>query len=383
MPAPIDEATAAAKAAAGAAAESEQLRRLTPGLVEELRDRGLFRLCLPAELGGAEAHPAEFAEALEALSAGDGAAGWCAMIASTSGTLAAYLPDDEARAIYGEPGIVSGGVYAPRGQAVAEGDGYRVSGRWPFASGIDHCDWLMGGCVVLRDGAPLLLANGAPDVHLCLYPKSDAEVIDTWSVSGLRGTGSHDMAVSELPVPAARAVSLINGSPRRGGPLYAFPIFGLLALGIAAVGLGIARGALDDLVELAGGKTPAASRRPLAAHSHAQQTTAHAEAELRAARAFLREAASSAYAAAERDGEVPLRERALLRLAATHAITAAARAADAAYGLAGGSSIYESSALQRRFRDVHTATQHMMVGPSTWELAGRVLLGLETDATQL
>jgi len=208
-------------------------------------------------------------------------------------------------------------------------------------------------------------------------------VIDTWHVSGLRGTGSHDMAVEDLAVPAERTGSVISQQPLAAGPLYRFPVFGLLALTIAGVALGIGRAAIDDLVELAGAKTPTASRRSLAERASTQADIARAEAGLRSARAFLYESVAEAWEAATGGDTVPVDRRAELRLASTHATAAARAAVDIAYDLGGGTSIYETSPLQRRFRDVHAATQHMLVGTATWELTGRLLLGLPTDTAQL
>jgi alkylation response protein AidB-like acyl-CoA dehydrogenase len=218
---------------------------------------------------------------------------------------------------------------------------------------------------------------------LCLFPAADATVIDTWSVSGLRATGSHDIAIEDAVVPAARTASVISQEPVATGPLYAFPVFGLLALTIAGVGLGIGRAAIDDLVELAGGKTPTASTRKLAERATTQAEIAQAEAKLRAGRAFLYDAVGEAWESATRDGAVSIEQRLALRLAATHATTASAAAVDIAYNLGGGTSIYETSPLQRRFRDIHAATQHMLVGSATWELTGRLLLGLPPDVAQL
>jgi alkylation response protein AidB-like acyl-CoA dehydrogenase len=366
---------------------AEQIER-DRGLPQELRakllDAGLMNLCLPSSLGGVEAEPREFVLALEQLAHGDGATAWCAMIASTSSLLAAYLPQEQAREVYGGGRTISGGVFAPRGRATRTEDGFRVTGRWPFVSGISHCDWLMGGCLVLDEGQqPELLAGGGPDVRLMLMPRDQVQLIDTWSVSGLRGTGSHDMAVDGLSVPAVRSASLLSEPAWAQGPLYAFPLFGLLALGIASVAAGIGRGAVSDLLELAGGKTPFGSARTLAQRSTVQAQVARAEAGLRAARALMLDAVADAWAEALAGHGISTDGRLGLRLAATHATSAAADAAKAMYELGGGSSIYDSSPLQRRFRDVHVATQHMMVAPSTWELSGRLLLDLPTDVTQL
>jgi alkylation response protein AidB-like acyl-CoA dehydrogenase len=380
---PVAAARALAQRAAELAERAERERRLPAELSAAIAEAGLYRLCVPAALGGGEAHPRVLVEAIEALAEGDAAAGWCLAISATSGSLAGYLREDAAREVYGPPLGVVGGVFAPTGRAVADGDRFVVNGRWRFASNCENCDWLMGGCVVLDGDAPRLLSSGRPDIRLVLFPRADVEVIDTWHVSGLRGTGSHDMAVSDLEVPAERSASLISDAPLVGSPLYTFPAFGLLAIGIAAVTLGIARSALNDVLELAGAKTPTLSTRKLAQRPATQSEVARAEATLSGGRALLVETIDEAFEAAAAGGAISLEIRARLRMAATHAVECATSAVDAAYRLAGGSAIYETSPLQRRFRDVHAATQHMLVAPATWEVTGRALLGLEIDDAQL
>ena len=190
-------------------------------------------------------------EAVAALSEGDGSAGWCLAVLATSGMLGAYVPEGSAREMLGDDGTIAGGVFAPMGKAVVEDGGLRASGRWRFSSGCEHCDWLMGGCVVEDGGELRTLPSGAPDIRLLMFPRDEVEIIDTWHVAGLRGTGSNDIEVSDTLVPMGRSASLITDPPRSQGPLYAFPVFGLLALSIAACGLGIARGAIDELAEVA------------------------------------------------------------------------------------------------------------------------------------
>ncbi len=363
--------------------ETERDRRLPPDLVAALAETGVFRACVPRSVGGGEVDPALLVRALELLAEADGAAGWCAMIGATSGLIAGYLETDVARLIYGDPRGIAGGVYAPSGKAVPVEGGYRVNGRWAFASGCEHCAWLMGGSVIVENGAPRLLPNGAPDAPLMLFPAAEAQVIDTWTVSGLRGTGSHDIAVRDVLVPADRVVSLVRDRPHEHGALYAFPAFGLLAIGIAAVAMGIARRAIEELVALAGGKTPTGSRRVLAERPVVQAQVSEAEAVLRSARAFLFEAIGAAWDEACREGMIGTRARLDARLAATNATHGAARAVDLMYTAGGGTAVYATSPLQRCFRDVHVVTQHLMVAPATYELTGRVLLGLGTDTSQL
>ena len=376
-------AAALAPLARELAPEGERERRLPAALSAQLAEAGLYRVCVPASLGGGEAEPAELIGAVEALAEGDAAAAWCVAVCATAGMLAAYLAFDQARTIYGDRARVVGGVFAPSGRAVSRGETLEVTGRWRFCSNVDNCDWLMAGCIVVEDDAPRLLDTGRPDIRLALVPREEIEVIDTWAVSGLRATGSHDIALEAVAVPVSRTASLLSDTPRESGALYAFPPFGLLAASIAGVALGTARGALNDIGNLAGAKTPTLSTRKLADRAATQSGLARAEAAVRGARALLFESVHECWEAAGRGTGIPVELRAGLRLASTHAVEAAAGAIDTAYGLGGGSAIYETSPLQRRFRDIHAATQHMLVGPATWELAGRSLLGLELDDSQL
>jgi alkylation response protein AidB-like acyl-CoA dehydrogenase len=384
---PVEAARRLVPLAADTASQADANRRLAPELVEGLRDSGLLRMLVPSVLGGGETTPAGMVSAVEELARADGAAGWCLAVAATSGVLAGYLPREEAREVFGDPRGWVGGVFAPKGRAKPTQAGeLKVSGRWPFASGVDHCDWLMGGCLVEGEGnegdGGRRAADGPPDTRLALVPAHAVSVIDTWEVAGLRATGSHDFEVDSATVPEARTVSLISDEQRADGPLYAFPVFGLLALAIAAVGTGIARGAVDDLVELAGGKVPAMATRKLADHPDTQIRVARAEAALRAARALVGSEVAQAWEEAVQTGDVDMERRAGLRMAASHAMSTAAGVVDEMYRLAGGGAVYAKSPLQRRFRDVHVATQHMLVNPSTWEFAGRVMLGAPVRADQ-
>jgi len=207
------------------------------------------------------------------------------------------------------------------------------------------------------------------------------DFIDTWTVVGLQGTGSTDFEARDVFVPEARSILEFG---RRSGreSIFRFPAFGMLAIGIGATALGAARAALSDLVSLAGAKTPDGSRRRLAERATTQNDVGRAEAALRSARAFFYEAIDAAWMAAV-DGEVSVRHRSDVRLATTHAVAAAKTAVDLVYDLAGGSAVYRSSPIQRRFRDIHVATQHMMVSQGTYELVGRLLLGLDTNTDQL
>ena len=277
------------------------------------------------------------------------------------------LDEPVAKEIAGAPDSVSCGVFAPKGKATSSGGELTFGGRWPLASAVDHADWVGLGCM-------LDVGGERPEYRYAIVPQGEVEVIDTWHALGLRATGSHDVATEGATVPLERTIGLVTEPPRFEGALFRFPVFGVLALSIAAVCTGIARSALDGLVALAAEKTPAGSRRKLAERSTAQAHVAEAEAGLRAARSFVDEAIDAAWAEASDRDEVSLERRLELRLAATHAASTAVSVTAASHELAGVSGVYEGSPLERAFRDVNVARRHMVVAPATSELAGRVLL---------
>jgi len=361
----------------------ERERTLPPDLVRHLAQAGLFRSLLPARLGGLELEPLDALASMEEVGRADASTGWCVMIGATAGMSAAWLAPEVAAAIHASPDTVTGGVFAPLGRARVDGDHFEVEGRWSWFSGHRHCDWLAGGCVVFEHDRPKLLPNGRPDARMVFFPRSAAQSLDGWHVSGLVGTGSGEVELAGLRVPRSHSISLVTDPPRESGPLYRMPPFGLLAQGIAAVMLGNARGAIEELVGLAAGKRPQGSGRSLAERATAQAALAQADSALRSARAFCAEAVGAAWREACAGDPPGLEARTALRLSATHATRTAAEVTRTMYDLGGGSSVFLSCPLQRRFRDAHMGTQHAMVAPPTWELAGRVLMGLPTDATLL
>lgn len=364
------------------AEEIENARRLPPDLSKRFAESGFYRMCAPEVYGGLELPPATTMETIEILARADAASAWCVFIGATSGSVLALLPEASAREVFANPDCLISGVFAPRGRAVAVDGGFQVDGVWQWGSGTQNADWILAGCQIIRDGKTELLRNGTPRSRMMLVPSAQVDFLDTWHVTGLCGTGSTDYALRDVFVPESHALGLgVDGPLQR--PLYAFPQFGLLSMGIAAVSLGLARAALDELIEIAGGKTPSGSSRPLAERPTTQAEVSRAEATLRSARAFYYEAIGSAWEAAQAAGQIEPVHRRDIRLATTFATHACAEAVDRMYNLAGGSSVYRHSPLQRYFRDIHVATQHMMVSPATLELTGRLLLGLETDIAML
>ena len=364
---------------AARAAEMEEVRRLPADLAQKLATTGVFRMVTPKRFGGLELSPREIVETTEALAAANASAGWCAMIAATTALNAAYMAPEYAAEIYGDPLTITGGVFAPMGRAVVEGDHYRVSGRWQWGSGSANCSWLCGSCTLWENGEMKRLPTGAPDTRMMVFPASDATLIDTWHVMGLKGTGSGDFEVKDIRVPKGRSVSLVTDKPRETGALYKFPAFGLLALGVTAVALGNARGALDAFRDLATVKKSQGSPKTLSERQTVQAEYARSEAAWRAARAYLYSEIDRVWAIAQGEDEIPIQARADLRLACTHMTRTGAEICRSLYDLGGGAALFETSGLQRRFRDAHAITQHIVTAPATLELTGRILFGLPTD----
>ncbi|MDZ7676479.1 MAG: acyl-CoA dehydrogenase family protein [Acidimicrobiales bacterium] len=363
--------------------ETESLRRLPDELAAGLRELGLGRAMAPAEVGGGEHPVAEVVDVIERLAYHDGATAWCAMIAATTSLVGGYLPADWAEAVYGPLDAHTGGFAAPVGRGRISDDGLVVTGRWQWGSGTHHCTWIGGGTLVVDDaGEPAALPDGAV-APFVLFPADEVELHDTWHVAGLKGTGSVDYTVTEAVVPPGRWVQL-GAPPVVDRPLYRFSFMGALAVGVAAVGLGLARRAADELIDLAGGKRPQGSSRTLAERPVVQAALAEAEAGRRAARLLLdRAVADATHLAAGAADLDEVSVRVDLRRAASHAMRVAADAVDTCYTAGGGAAVYDRSPLQRVFRDVHVATQHAMVAPRTMEVVGRADLGLPTDTSQL
>ena len=365
------------------AAEIEQLRRLPPDLSAAMVESGLGRAWAPARYGGLELTVQELLDAVELLAYYDGSTAWCGMIAATTSILGGYLPERWAAEIYGRPDAITGGHAAPLGQARPAEGGLAVSGHWQWGSGTFHCTHIGGGTVVVDgDGAPAGRPDGLRGPFVLFEPEQ-VELLDTWYTMGLRGTGSTDYVVQEAFVPEGRWVEIVGQEAVVDAPLYRFPFFGALALGVCSVSLGLARRALDELAALATDKRYALCSRPMAARAPVQADVARAEAAYRSARALLRETVGEAWAAATAGHTLGPDQRRLLRLAATNATIQSASVVELLFRTAGGTAVYESSPLQRVLRDVNVASQHAMVAPRTYELIGRLALGQSTDIAQL
>jgi indole-3-acetate monooxygenase len=373
----IEAALALGPTITGMRDEIERERRLPPPLVEKLREQGFFSLWLARAFDGPELSLTDFVRVVEALARSDGSVAWCVTNGGAYARFSGFLPEAVARRIFVEERASVAGNMGPIGKAVPVAGGYRLTGRWAYGSGIAHSGWLLGGCVVLDGEAPRRRPDGAPDARIVFFPAAAAEVIDTWEVGGLRGTGSHDYRVADLFVPESHVVSGAGDDPRLPGPLFALPRHTAFAVTIAAVPLGIARAALDGVRELSAGKVPRIGSTLLRDRPVVQAAIGRAEAMLRAARAFLLEACDEAWNAASSGAPLTLDQRVLVRLACAQVAEATRTVVRIAYDVGGGTSVYESCPLQRCFRDVHAAAQHVQVQSANFETGGRVMLGLE------
>lgn len=343
-------------------------RALPRALVDGLNAAGLFRMWLPRALGGAELAPLPFLEVIEELSRQDGSVGWCTVIPAGYGRLSGALDEAVARTIFGTGIGALVGTLNPTGKAMSVPGGYRVSGRWGYGSFIGYGDWVLGNCVT-DDGG----------LRLCLFPIGDVEVFDVWDVGGLRATGSNDYQVTELFVPDQHTIPLVDFQPppRRPGPLYAVPMTSTFVSCVATVTLGIARAALDTLVAIGADKRTAGGPTVLRDKPLAQVDLARAEAVLGAGRAYLFSELGRMWDDTVAGREITLRTRASVKLAAVHAAQCAIQAVDLAYASAGGAALPAGSRLDRCFRDVHAAGQHVALSlHASLEPVGRVLFGL-------
>jgi alkylation response protein AidB-like acyl-CoA dehydrogenase len=359
----------------------EAARRLPENLARELAHAGFFRIFLPEAYGGLDLTPMEALEVFEELARADASVAWCVWNGNTHWT-AAQLPSETARTIYANPDVITANSTRASGQAQIVAGGYRVNGRWSLVSGCELGTWMVLLSVIHEDGKPRLTPAGAPETRFILLPSEACEIIDNWNVGGLRGTGSHDVAVSDEFVPNSYASGFTDPHVLTE-PRYRIPPFSRVIPGLGVMALGIARTAIETFIEIAGGKTPERTTQMLRDNHGAQVRVSQAESLVRSARLFLFDTLDRLWRPLIATGEVTMEARAHVRLAASHAVTSAVQAIDLIYHGAGASALYTSCPLERAFRDVHAITQHIGVNPRVIETTGRVLFGMEPDTPLL
>jgi alkylation response protein AidB-like acyl-CoA dehydrogenase len=359
----------------------ETSRRLPEELARELARAGFFRIFLPEAYGGLDLAPMEGLAVFEELARADASVAWCEL---GDGPVRVAVPhsSEAAHTIHADPDIITANSTRPSGQAHVVAGGYLVSGRWSLVSGCELATWMVLWCMVHEEGKPRLTPSGAPELRFMLLPAAECEIIDTWTVGGLRGTGSHDVAVHEVFVPSAYGSGFFDPYVLPE-PRYRVPAFSRVIPGLGAMALGIARTAIDTLSEIAGAKTPVRTTTMLRDTADAQVRVSQAEALVRSARLFLFDSLERLWQGLLATGEVTMEARAQARLAASHAVASAVQAVDVMYVAAGANAVYTSCLLERAFRDVHVITQHIGVHPRVMQTTGRVLFGLEPDTPLL
>ncbi len=358
---------------AARAPEIEAARRVPADLLAQLIDAGCFQLLRPRSLNGIGTDVPTALEVLEALARVDASTGWVVMIGSGSWLDLAGLPRHSLDALFADGDAIVAGAFNPTGSIAPADGGFRVNGRWSFASGCEHANWIYGNCVELdSDG-------GEPRLRIAVFAPDQIVIEDTWRVSGLRGTGSHHFHVDDAFVPADRTLIALGDEPTIDAPVVRMPVVSFIGLAIASVALGTAHGALDDIVAIATEKVPLLAHGALATDSVFHVELATADTDFRAARSLLQDVAGAAWDMAVAGEPFDDVQRARMRAAAVWVTERAAAVVDAAYRAGGGSSLYDDCPLQRRLRDVHAITQHFVVKQGTLATAGAVLAGQALD----
>jgi indole-3-acetate monooxygenase len=364
------------------AAQGERERRLAKPTIHAMVEAGLFRMWIPEAFGGLELDPISAMRVVEEVSRLDSAAGWNLQIAISVTLFLTWFPDEGVREVLTDkPGMILGGTLFPPGQAVSVEGGYRLTGRWPFVSGCHECSWFVGPAFV-QDGGELRRGeDGEPVQLLMIYRAEESQILDTWHTIGMRGTGSHDIAVRDVFVPLRRTGLLapLNtfGKPFEG-PLYRLTIWPAVAA-LAAPALGISRSAIDALYKLGKQKTPNYARSTLRERPVVQMQVAEAEALLGAARAYLYDSLRDGWKTAMEGRTLGMKQKINIQLATSYAIRAAAEAVDLVCRAAGTTAIRQEHPFQQYFRDVHVITQHAFGSANRFESAGKLLFGLDSD----
>ena len=378
----ISRADAVRPAVAAAADEIEAARRLPPHLLDQLHEAGLFRLLLPRSSSGIETDPVTFFHVIETIAKADASTAWCLSQAGGCAMSAAYLASPVAQAIFGDdPRAVLAWGPGPKVRAVECEGGYKVTGTWAFASGGRHASWIGAHCPIYQaDGAPRLDADGKQVERTMLVRAEDVTWTDIWNTVGLRGTASDQFALNDCFVRADHSMTRDFEKERREpGPLYRMSASNCFQIGFAGVACGVARGALDDFIDMARHKVPYGMKSPLRDNAVVQCGVAQAEVNLRAARGFVLQSVADTWKYLSAGAVISIDQRMTLRMASTNAIAQAREAVDFAYGAAGASAIFENHPLQRRFRDMNTVTQQLQGRLSHFETVGAWIMGAEPD----
>jgi indole-3-acetate monooxygenase len=362
----------------------ERTQTIPEPLLSQIHDAQLARMLLPTSVGGAQVAPWIYLAAIEEIARHDGSVGWNLFVANSSALIAPFIPLQTAREIYADPRTVIAWGPPNQCQAHAVPGGYRVSGKWSFASGSRQANWMGAHCQVVEpDGSLRQNRFGRPTIRTLLFRKEHATPIADWNTMGMRGTASESYSISDVFVPESHSGTREDPSLRRDrGKLYAFTMQGLYAVGVAAVAFGLARSMLDAFFALAAEKTPRGLQR-VADSPVVQGNLARREANLGAARAYLTTILQDIWAHADDVAPIGLQERVRVRLGCAHAITTSVEIADWVYKASGTSAIFLGTPFERRFRDIHTLSQQIQSRESHFEAVGRAMFNGDPEGVFL
>lgn len=358
------------------AAETEERGVLSEELMGALRDAGALRMIAPAAYGGDQCPLPDTLEVVMSLASADPSVGWVVGQAATAQLVLSYFPTETMEDIYRSgPDVIGAGAVAPKGKALRQADGWRVSGRWPFVSGSVHASWFYGQC--LAYGGSGESTGEVPELVTVMVPMAECRLVPTWQSLGLRGTSSHDIEVRSSRVPMERSCSFIAGSSTLADPAYAIPTVDFSALVVAASAAGIASGAVDTLRSVVSdGRRPSFSQHRLIESPIFQDRLGQAYLHAWTARDVVRAEARAVWTQVEQGARRGPVERARTRATANHVMHLATTAVDLAYTMVGGSSAYDASPLQRWMRDIHTATQHGVAAREASKILGASLVDI-------
>jgi indole-3-acetate monooxygenase len=342
--------------------EGDRLRHLPPALAEAFLRHDVYRMLLPRDLGGAEIDPLDYLALVEDVARIDGSIGWNLAIGIGSDLYVGYLPPEHTRDMFAEPASGIAGAYAPFGRGTRVDGGYRVSGHWGWASGVNQARWMVLGFSVPLDG-------GKTETRQALAPREAFRVLDTWHVGGMRGTGSTEYEVEDLFVPAEMTFQMFTGKPRHAAPVFRLP-GAFFCAALTVVMLGIARGAAEGLQRLADAKASVQNQ------AAAQYAVAKALALAESGSLYVRQSIADIWQGIGRGEEIGLEQRGRARRACVHAAEGSVEAVDLCYRAAGGSALFQSQPFERALRDVHAAMGHFIFQRSAMEDAGRAAFGL-------
>jgi alkylation response protein AidB-like acyl-CoA dehydrogenase len=376
LPTPLAKARLLANDIAAASEDIERTRRIPPALLDKLHKARLCRMLLPRSVDGDEINPGAYLQTIEEISRHDASVGWNLFVANSAALLVPHMPAETAKTIFADPRALIAWGPPDKHIAKAVNGGFRLSGRWSFASGCRNATWMGAHCRVEEpDGSLRKHPDGRSLVLSLLFPVEQAKLIDTWDTIGLRGTASDSYELDDIFVPEAFTGTREHpDESREPGALYAFPQQAIYAVGVAGVALGIARAMLEAFTELAAEKTPRGLSR-MAENAGVQAGVAKCEARIGAARAYLLEMLNEITARAPRDRAIDIQDRARVRLATTNAIHGSIETADWLYKNAGVNAIFPGSPYERRFRDIHTLSQQIQSRDAHYEAVGSILLG--------